>query len=85
MNYICVQGTLDSSVLTDNGIAQAQEAGKILASRSDLEFGPTVLVSPMGRAQQTLACLREELKKCSKDFKSMEVVPDIREIELFEW
>lgn len=81
------QGTLDSSILTEQGILQALEAGKTLASAVDLDLGPTVIVSPMGRARQTLECVREELRKSetSKDFETVEVVPDIREIELFEW
>lgn len=61
------------------------EAGKTLATAVDLDLGPTVIVSPMGRAQQTLACLREELEKSEKDFDTVEIVKDIREIELFEW
>lgn len=81
------QGTLDSSILTEQGISQALEAGKALASAVDLDLGPAVVVSPMGRAQQTLECVREELRKgeASKDFETVEIVPDIREIELFEW
>ncbi|CAN0339780.1 unnamed protein product [Ectocarpus sp. 12 AP-2014] len=82
-----IQGTLDSSILTEEGISQALEAGKTLASYADLDLGPTVVVSPMGRAQQTLECVRQELRKSeiSKDFETVEIVPDIREIELFEW
>lgn len=74
-------------MLTEQGILQALEAGKALASAVDLDLGPTVVVSPMGRAQQTLECVREELRKseASKDFETVEIVPDIREIELFEW
>lgn len=79
------QGTLDSSILTEEGILQALETGKRLASAVDLDLGPTVIVSPMGRARQTLACVREEMKKEERDFKRVEIVPDIREIELFEW
>lgn len=80
-----IQGTLDSSILTEQGILQALEAGKTLASTVDLDLGPTVIVSPMGRAQQTLACVREELCKGERDFETVEIVPNIREIELFEW
>lgn len=79
------QGTLDTSILTEEGILQALEAGRTLASTIDLDLGPTVVVSPMGRAQQTLACVREELEKTKRDFETVEVVNDIREIELFEW
>ena len=79
------QGTLDSSILTEQGILQALEAGKMLASTVDLDLGPTVIVSPMGRAQQTLACVREELCEGEKGIKTVEIVPNIREIELFEW
>lgn len=85
--WFLLQGTLDSSILTEEGISQALEAGKTLASYADLDLGPTVVVSPMGRAQQTLECVRQELRKSeiSKDFETVEIVPDIREIELFEW
>ena len=76
---------MDSSVLTKKGISQAVEAGKILASAEDLELGPTVIVSPMNRAQQTLECVREELQHANRDFEAVEIVRDIREIELFEW
>lgn len=81
------QGTLDTSVLTDVGIDQAVDVGKTLASRADLNLGPTVIVSPMGRAQQTLSCVRDEFRNGgnSKDFEKVEVVHDIREIELHEW
>lgn len=64
---------------------QALEAGRTLASTVDLDLGPTVIVSSMGRAQQTLACVREELVKTHRDFETVEIVPDIREIELLEW
>ncbi|CAM9161791.1 unnamed protein product [Choristocarpus tenellus] len=80
-----IQGTLDSSRLTDQGTSQAVEAGKNLASLPDLDLGSTVVVSPMRRAQQTLACVRDELKLVGKDFSNVEIVPSIREIELFEW
>ncbi|CAM9614797.1 unnamed protein product [Discosporangium mesarthrocarpum] len=80
-----IQGTLDSSRLTEQGVSQALEAGKALASFPGLDLGSTVVVSPMRRAQQTLDCVREEMKRVGKDFSTVEVVTDIREIELFEW
>lgn len=80
-----MQGTLDSSVLTEMGISQAVEAGKTLALAEDLELGPTVVVSPMTRARQTLDCVREQLLTAQRDFETVEIVRDIREIELFEW
>lgn len=78
---------MDTSVLTKLGIEQAVDAGRTLASRADLNLGPTAIVSSMGRAQQTLACVRDEFRKSgnSKDFEKVEVVHNIREIELHEW
>lgn len=74
-------------MLTEKGIEQAIAAGKTLASNLDLKLGPTAVVSSMGRAQQTLACVREEFRKSGegRDFERVEVVHNIREIELHEW
>lgn len=79
---------MDTSVLTDKGIAQAIDTGNALAaSAAEMDLGTTVIVSPMNRAQQTLECVREQLRKGSnsRDFERVEVVPSIREIELHEW
>lgn len=78
---------MDTSVLTEKGIEQAVAAGKTLASTLDLNLGPTAIVSSMGRAQQTLGCVRDEFRKSdgSRDFERVQVLHNIREIELHEW
>mmetsp|Transcript_30512 Transcript_30512/g.40309 ORF Transcript_30512/g.40309 Transcript_30512/m.40309 type:complete len:296 (+) Transcript_30512:36-923(+) len=77
-----IQGTLDTSVLTDKGKEQAQAVGKYLANEEPFD---KIFVSPMTRAQQTLAIVVEELQAAGKPIPDIETIDEIREIELFEW
>ena len=74
-----IQGSSDVSVLTDQGVAQAQAAGTALAQLTDLTIARTFL-SPLTRAQQTFELLRDG---CA--LPAPTTLDDLREIDLHSW
>ena len=81
-----LQGSSDSSRLTEKGVAQAREAGAELMYLSDLQF-THVYVSPLARAQQTLSLLTEaaEAHPVPTALPPATVLPELREIDLYSW
>eukprot|EP00640_Fibrocapsa_japonica_P003028 CAMPEP_0113939454 /NCGR_PEP_ID=MMETSP1339-20121228/5763_1 /TAXON_ID=94617 /ORGANISM="Fibrocapsa japonica" /LENGTH=262 /DNA_ID=CAMNT_0000942961 /DNA_START=47 /DNA_END=835 /DNA_ORIENTATION=+ /assembly_acc=CAM_ASM_000762 len=78
-----IQGTLDSSVLTEKGWDQARAAGRFLATQPAFD---KVFVSPMTRARQTAQAVTLEMEAAGNPLpQTQTIVPEIREIELHEW
>jgi len=79
-----IQGSSDISRLSDKGITQARDAGAALAQRvADGRLPPVrrVLCSPLARAQQTLALLRDSMPM----LPAGTVMPELREVDLYSW
>ena len=76
-----IQGSSDTSRLTQLGSEQAREAGATIAQLTDLLPIDRVFVSPNTRAQQTLT----ELRRALPDLPDVTVVDELREIDLGSW
>ena len=74
-----VQGSSDTSRLSEEGQMQAREVGKFLGTLN-IDY---VYVSPLSRAQDTLKEAEEAAGKTFADTKV--VVNDLREVDLHEW
>ncbi|KAJ1461630.1 histidine phosphatase superfamily [Pelagophyceae sp. CCMP2097] len=79
-----VQGTLDTTVLTETGISQAAGLGYYVASAHAGDISQ-VWVSPMRRARQTLAAVRGVCDAAGCALPAARVHDDLREIELHHW
>lgn len=68
-------------MLTERGQQQAADVGQFLAKEEFSSIlGSCVVVSPMKRAQQTLDKI-----VLSRPFNTVITVPEVREVELWEW
>lgn len=79
-----IQGTLDTSTLTERGIAQAAGLGYYIAS-TEAKRIKQVWVSPMRRAKQTLAAVNGVCDAARVRLPEVKVRDDLREIELHHW
>lgn len=73
------QGAMDSP-LTERGRSQATAVGKCLAEILGPEVQPTLVVSPLGRAQETAALLA-----AARSYPSIIIESRIREVSLGAW
>ena len=73
------QGAMDSP-LTERGRSQAMVAGKCLAELLGPEVQATLVVSPLGRAQETAALLA-----AARSYHSIVLETRIREVSLGAW
>lgn len=79
-----LQGTLDESVLTPAGEAQAAALGERLCAEEGGAIG-SVLCSSLGRARQTHAIVRARFAGRGAGLPAATFTPELREIELRQW
>lgn len=79
-----IQGSTDDSRLTERGQAQAAKVGSSIFGRSGVEI-ESVFVSPLTRAAETLAILREHSEPSMIPSEGETVLHDLREVDLYDW
>ncbi|KAL1510562.1 hypothetical protein AB1Y20_006863 [Prymnesium parvum] len=80
-----IQGTLDSSVLTLDGISQVSALGYFLASSGEAAAVDATWCSPMQRARQSYAAVLGCASAAGVSLPAACVRHELREIELHEW
>tara|TARA_B110001452_G_scaffold90077_2_gene73997 strand:- start:58 stop:804 length:747 start_codon:yes stop_codon:yes gene_type:complete len=81
-----IQGTLDTSVLTLNGVQQVSGLGYWLAAQSEeLPLVDRTWCSPLMRARQSLAAVAGAAAASGQPLPEHRIYDDLREIELHQW
>ena len=80
-----IQGTLDSSRLTLDGIAQVSGLGYWLSTSDELQNIERCWCSPMTRARQSLAAVAGAAACAGTALPDPRIRDDLREIELHQW
>jgi len=78
-----MQGTSDFSRLTEDGVAQANAAGRALSQHFAATPVTGLYASPLARVQQTLSAVVQQWPDASA--AEMHVLDELKEVELREW